>query len=74
MHLPTVKHTFLDDKGRFFILTNDIGHRRVTTVAGRVGKRGRRTVRVFEDRATLREFVDRKIEAREAKGFMPFEA
>lgn len=68
-HLPSVRFFFTNGT-HFFMLNNDIGHRKVTTASGKVGTAGKVTVRYFEDRDSLRDYVDARIAEREAKGFV----
>lgn len=69
MHLPSIRFTFTNGT-HFFMLNNDIGHRKVTTVAGKLGTAGKMTVRYFEDRDSLRDFVDARIAEKEDAGFV----
>lgn len=70
-HLPSVRFTFVNLKTKqFAIVNNDIGHRKVTTVVGKVGTAGTMKARYFEDRDSLRDFVDARIENLEASGFV----
>lgn len=69
MHLPSVRFTFTNGT-HFFILNNDIGHRKVTTVAGKVGTAGKVSARYFEDRDSLCDFVDARITEKEDAGYV----
>lgn len=69
-HLPSVEFTLVHADGRFFNLTNDIGHRKVTVATGTKLDGGRVSSRYFHDRDSLREYVENRLNAAEEAGYI----
>lgn len=71
-HLPSVTFTLthpVDD--RLMVLTSDIGHRRVTVYTGKnVATLRNSDIRVFADRESHRDYVEFRLDAAEAAGFV----
>lgn len=64
------RHEFL--KGRNFLVlkVNAPKRKMVSVLSGKVDGAVKRSVKVFEDREAMEDFVDRKIDAVAAKGFV----
>lgn len=66
-----LRATFVNVRTNTFILVKtDVHNKRVTTIAGRIGTRGRKTVRTFESNAAVRAKSDSIIDSRIDGGFV----
>lgn len=69
----TLKQTYVNVTGnsrKFWTIKADFDNKRVTRFFGRIGTKGGKTVLVFPDRATTREFVDTIIESKVRRGYV----